>query len=152
MSDVRDAFALKRWRDSLMAREGAPAEAQETLGPIEHGLYAESRVREHPIWGPIEQLAAVPGYTAVKKAKETAGIRDTRSRPSVHEMAEGYRGIGRGMAANFGDLLALIVDGPPIATAPDPNALPPISQSMTDEQLRAFLLRNRSGDDMLAGL
>ena len=83
----------------LLRREDAPLEESHALAPAEHGAYSELRVRERPLWGPVEQLAAIPGYTA---AKAIGLMRDERtSPPSLDEMAEAYRGVGRGMKANI---------------------------------------------------
>lgn len=97
--EFRDKEAYDRWRSLLYERRGEGAN-QEYLGPKEHGAFAESRVREHPIYGPIEQLALIPGYTLSKLLRARSG----RSSASIDEMAEGYRGVGRGMASNAADL------------------------------------------------
>ena len=70
---------------------------QNVLGPKEHGAYAEMRVRKRPIYGLAEQLVAIPGYTAAKYA----GLMGGRSRASVDEMAEAYRGVGRALKKNL---------------------------------------------------
>lgn len=98
-----DQEAFERWAALLRERQGAPAARQAALGPREHGAYAELRVRDRPILGPIEQLLAIPGYTAAKGL----GLMRGRSGASVDEMAEGYRGVGRGVLQNLRDLSTL---------------------------------------------
>ena len=133
---MRDAAAFKRWRELSKARDEAGVD-QNKLGPREHGAYAESYVREHPILGPAVQGVLIPGYTAAK----ALGVQRGRSRPSVEEMAAAYQGVGRGMAANAGDALSRLAGvPPPIARLP---VTPPMSQGMSEEELRAFLLRHK---------
>jgi len=98
--DMRDPEAYERWRQLLMARYQQGAN-QQRLGPREHGAFAESMAREHPVLGPLSMLAAIPAYNAAKGAGLIEGWFD----PSVDAMAEGYRGIGRGVKANIRDLL-----------------------------------------------
>jgi len=85
--------------DLVQARDAIPKDdpRQNVLGPREHGAYAEMRVRENPVFGLVEQLAAIPGYTAAKYA----GLMGGRSKPSLDEMAEGYRGVGRALKKNL---------------------------------------------------
>lgn len=92
-----------RHADLVRQRDQYPPDhpMQASLGPKEHGAYAELRVRDNPILGPVEQLGAIPGYTAAK----LLGLMVGRSPPSIDEMAEAYRGLGRGVYANIQDLL-----------------------------------------------
>lgn len=92
--------AFARWRDLLMQRQGAAPEAQARLGPREHGAYSELRVLDNPLLGPLEQLFAIPGYTLAKQL----GVVGGRSPAGLDEMAEGYRGLGRGLLGNLGRL------------------------------------------------
>lgn len=98
-----DPNAYQRWEALYQARE-APGADQNRLGPLEHGAYAESRVRERPVLGVIEQLAMIPGYTGAK----ALGLMDSRSPASVDEMAEAYRGVGRGVSRNVQELLRML--------------------------------------------
>ena len=97
------ATPYDRWRALLMAREGASPEMQAVLGPLEHGAYSEMRVRDRPFLGPVEQLLAIPGYTLAKRL----GLMGGRSPAGLDEMAEGYRGLGRGLLGNLVALQAL---------------------------------------------
>lgn len=107
----RDPQAYERWRELYMKREEMGPEADHSkIAPLEHGAYAESRVREQPILGPIEQLLAIPGYNMAR----ALGLMDTWSPVTLDDMAESYRGLGRGVGANVGDLLTWFLgDNPP---------------------------------------
>lgn len=74
------------------------------LAALEHGAFAESNVRENPILGPPAQLLAIPGYAAAKKL----GLVEDATPPSLGQMAEAYRGLGRGFSRNVNELLQAI--------------------------------------------
>lgn len=139
MPGYRDPGAFNRWGALLQARNRLPSSdraAQNYLGGLEHGAYAESVVRERPVTGPLLMSLMIPGYTAAK----ALGLRSGRSEPSLHEMWEGYRGLGRGYAANLGDMLSQTMGDPqPIAKPPVSR---PMSQGMTPEQLTQYVLRH----------
>lgn len=92
--------AYQRWQDLYQQRMQIPPDdpQQQVLGPKEHGAYAEFRVRDKPIYGLLEQMLAIPGYTAAK----SAGLMEGWSKPGIDEMAEAYRGLGRGLLGNLG--------------------------------------------------
>lgn len=141
MPEFSDPSAYNRWRE-LLAQRREPGAEQEVLGPFEHGAYAESRVREHPLYGVVEQLGAVPGYTLAKALRLQSG----RSPASVDEMAEGYRGIGRGVAANIGDLLdSLSLGHQPRAAKPSTGPAP-LSQRMAEQGMLSSWLRRMRED------
>ena len=96
-----DELAAKdRWREYVYARDRLPVEQAKALGPAEHGAYAEYRVLSEPLLGTIEQLGAIPAYTG---AKSLGLMMDERtSPPSLDEMAEGYRGMGRAWSQMLG--------------------------------------------------
>ena len=83
--------AWRRWLDLYRARN-QPGASQEHLGPLEHGAFSQSLVAQNPLWS-VPLLFATPVYSAAK----SMGLLQTRSPASVDEMAEGYRGIGRGL-------------------------------------------------------
>ena len=87
--------AWRRWLE-LYRQRNQPGASQEHLGPLEHGAFAESMVSRNPLWS-VPLLFATPAYSAAKHA----GLLQTRSPASVDEMAEGYRGIGRGLLSYF---------------------------------------------------
>jgi len=92
--------ARQRWADLLRQRNFGGLEQSNALGPAEHGAYSEMRVREHPVFGTVEQLALIPAYEATKASGLLGllGLADeTTSPPSLDSMAEGYRGVGRGL-------------------------------------------------------
>lgn len=92
--------ARQRWADLLRQRNFGGLEQSNALGPAEHGAYSEMRVREHPVFGTVEQLALIPAYEAAKASGLLGllGLADeTTSPPSLDSMAEGYRGVGRGL-------------------------------------------------------
>lgn len=116
--EMADPMAYDRWRRLLEQRWAAgPEGGQEKLGPLEHGAFAESFVREHPLLGPASMLAAIPAYDAAK----ATGLVEGWTPASVDSLAEGYRGVGRGVAANIGDLLAALSGTRPPAVRPPEN-------------------------------
>lgn len=140
--ELRDPAARRRAQEAYRAREGVNDQAtQNRLGALEHGAWAESRVREQPLLGVAELLGAIPAYTLAKALRLQGG----RSEPGLDELAEGYKGLGRGLGANLGDLLNAFT-GSPAPVAEPGSGFPPMTQGMTDEQLRAFLLRNKDYD------
>ena len=88
-----------RWAmlDNARDMEGAD---QAKLGPVEHGAWAEYDARKNPITGPLNLLWMVPAYEAAK----AAGLRSGRSPASLDSMAEGYRGMWRGVEHNLSEL------------------------------------------------
>lgn len=99
-----------RWRELLRQRNMGGLETSHALAPAEHGAYAEMRTRERPLLGPVEQLALIPAYEGAKATGllDLLGLQDdTTSPPSLESMAEGYRGVGRGVASNLRGLLGL---------------------------------------------
>lgn len=91
--EERAFYELLRARDAIPKNDPR----QNILGPREHGAYAEMRVRKRPIYGLAEQLVAIPAYTAAK----AVGVMGGRSKPSIDEMAEAYRGVGRALKKNL---------------------------------------------------
>lgn len=102
MRDEDDESSFAQWASLINARNALEPDdpMQNVLGPREHGAYAEMRVDDYPVYGVLEQLLAIPAYTAAKKL----GIMGGRSQPSIDEMAEAYRGVGRGIRRNFLEL------------------------------------------------
>ena len=80
-----------RWMD-LVAQRNEPGANQAQLGPREHGAYMEHLVAGNPLWA-IPALGMIPGYEAAK----AMGMLSGRSPPSLDSMAEGYRGMWRGL-------------------------------------------------------
>ena len=89
----------QRWLNLWRQREADPSnvEMQRHLGPLEHGAWAEMMVSQNPLWS-LSLLGAIPGYTA---GKALGLLGPTWSPASVDEMAEGYRGVGRGLLSYF---------------------------------------------------
>lgn len=100
---ARRRASKDRWQELYRQREKATKEEQAVLGPREHGAWAEFRVIDNPVYGPIEQLFAIPGYTAAK----AVGLLGGRSPASVDELAEAYKGMGRGLISNL-ELLRML--------------------------------------------
>lgn len=84
-----------RWLKLYQARN-EPEANQRVLGPREHGAFAESVVSENPLMA-VPLLFATPAYSVAKEL----GLLKTRSPASLDEVAEGYRGIGRGLMRWF---------------------------------------------------
>lgn len=134
----RDPAAHNRLREAYTRRTGVNDQAEQNrLGALEHGAFTEHQVRENPILGPLTQLALVPGYDIAK----ALGVVSGRSDPSLMSTAEGYRGIGRGVAANIGDVLNSMTGAPdPIAMTPEQQ---PLSQSMRPDQIQAMVMQEK---------
>ena len=71
---------------------------QDTLAPYEHQAFAREWTQENPLVAAPSLTFAIPGYALAK----LLGIKHGRSRPSLAEMAGGYRGIGQGLLAYMG--------------------------------------------------
>lgn len=103
--EEQEEAARQRWM-ALALRRGpraTPAE-RDRLAPAEHGAYAEYRTMERPVYGAVEQLALIPSYEIAKKLGllRALGLADENtSPPSLDSMAEGYRGVGRGIKNLF---------------------------------------------------
>lgn len=82
---------LLRLRNSLPDNDPR----QRTLGPLEHAAFAREWTMENP-WLAVPSLAvSIPGYSLAKMF----GAQRGRSRASLGEMAQSYRGVGSGLAA-----------------------------------------------------
>jgi hypothetical protein len=77
------------------AREGASAEEQERLAPLEHRAFAREWTKESPVVAPVALTFAIPLYTLAK----SLGILTARSPASLREITEGYKGIYEGLKA-----------------------------------------------------
>lgn len=135
----RDALAkgrhLKRYADRSKART---QDEINYYGARDHGAYAESMVREMPVLGAAFQLGAIPAYNALKALGVLEG--EGSSEGSLGAMAEAYRGVGRGVRDNIGDALHWFTgEADPIA---QPRVYPPDTQGMSEEALRAMVLRS----------
>ena len=91
--------AQDEWMKAYNARDRSDLTQEEMnrLAAEEHSKYAEFRVTDRPVLGFLEQLFGIPAWTLAKKF----GILDGRSDSSLDEMAEGYRGLGRGIQNTF---------------------------------------------------
>lgn len=80
--------------DLLKAREGVTDQAEQNrLAGFEHRAFARERTEENPA-NAVGLAAAIPTYAAAK----TVGVMKGRSETSVSQMAQGYKGIGEGLA------------------------------------------------------
>ena len=81
---------------------------QDVLGPIDHGYAVQDFVQNSPVSGLLASPLGIPAYTLLKALskgsmgdympewlREVAG--NARSRPSLDEIIEGYKGYGRGI-------------------------------------------------------
>lgn len=94
--DLAIQAAIQRFKEIQAQRQAlSPKDPrQEHLAPIEHGAFAERFTLEHPLYAPFSLLAAIPGYQLAK----LLGFRGNEGTgPSLAAMAEGYRGLGRGV-------------------------------------------------------
>ena len=82
---------LLRLRNSLAPDDPRQAE----LAPFEHEAFAREWVMENPTVAVPSLAVAIPGYTVAKKL----GLFGARTPGSLVEMAQSYRGMGRGLAA-----------------------------------------------------
>jgi soluble lytic murein transglycosylase-like protein len=74
-------------------REGASTqEEQDRLAPYEHRAFAREAVAETPALA-VPIAVATPLYQVAK----LAGVERTRSKPSLKQVTEGYKGIGEGL-------------------------------------------------------
>ena len=95
---MTDEEAFQRWAMLQNARRAAGPDrrVQNILGPIEHGAFAETFVRNNPVLGPLSMLGAIPAYELKKLA-----VGGEWSDPSLESMMQGFKGLGRGVAANL---------------------------------------------------
>lgn len=74
---------------------------QHQLGPLEHGAFARQWTRDNPFLAVPSLLGAIPAYTGYKTLAQLLGQPVARSKPSLDEMAEGYRGMWLGLRDLF---------------------------------------------------
>lgn len=125
------------WAQLLRQRNTNPdQDFQNAVGKAEHAAYAKMRVKDRPLWGPIEQAVSIPAYTAAK----ALGLRRGRSEPSLDEVGAGYAGMLSGLKENVGDAMNYVTDSPsPIA---EPPRSPTMSEGLTEGEIRAMVLRS----------
>ncbi len=87
--DKHDGDLLKAWSDALKNRKNRELDKERAL--VEHYLYARHRVDEEGLYGAIEQLLAIPGYTVLKALGLKSDDPKTTA-PSVDEIYHGYEG------------------------------------------------------------
>lgn len=91
----RNALARAPWAELLQMRKAAQTQAeQDLLADYEHRAYAREQVAENPAMA-VPYVAMVPGYQALKLLRGGAG---SRSAASLHQLLQGYAGIGDGLA------------------------------------------------------
>lgn len=77
-----------------IAREKAKTpEEQKHIAPYEHRAFAREYVEENPVSGTIGLAAAIPAYQAYKAIGS-----DSRTGLQGKQIAQGYKGIGEGLA------------------------------------------------------
>ncbi len=91
-----DLYKYQRLRD-LIPRD-SPLHA--VYGPLEHGQFTQDEVGRNPLMA-IPMLAFIPAYTGLKAM---GAFPRARSPASLDEMAEAYRGVGRGLIDAAGKL------------------------------------------------
>lgn len=84
---------LLRLRNSLPDHD--PRHAM--LGPLEHAAFAREWTMENPLVAVPSLAVSIPGYSLAKLFGKRA-----RTGASLNEMAQGYRGVGKGLAALMG--------------------------------------------------
>lgn len=93
-----------QWMRTMASRDRVPASDRRrhnVLGPKEHAAYAQYQVARRPVLNTILQLGYIPAYTGAK----ALGILGGRSDATLDEMAEAYRGVGRGVQNAIADVL-----------------------------------------------
>lgn len=110
-------MALDELRSRVPGGWTANNPGHDVLGPKEHGAWVESMIDDNLGWAPL-MLGAIPLYTGFKKL----GILQGRSKPSIEEMDEAYRGLGRGLGNRVNNLFDAFVDGDKI-TVPEQQIL-----------------------------
>jgi len=99
--DVRMQRALAdRLRKSGQMSEQEWQQEQDLLAGSDRKAYAEEMVSDNPLMA-IPLLGGIPADHAAK----VLGITSGRSNPSLHSLAEGYRGVGQGLENSFARLL-----------------------------------------------
>jgi hypothetical protein len=66
--------------------------AQDLIAPYEHRAYAREIVKENPLFA-LGLFGAIPGYQAAK----VTGLQKTRSKPSMEQMIQAYKGLFEGL-------------------------------------------------------
>jgi hypothetical protein len=80
---------LRQLRDQYP--DDSPMQAQ--LAPYEHQAFAREWTQDNPLIAAPALAASIPGYALAK----LLGLQHGRTKPSLAEMAAGYRGIGQGL-------------------------------------------------------
>lgn len=66
------------------------------LGPLEHAAFAREWTMENPALAVPSLMVSIPGYSLAKLFGKRA-----RTKASLAEMGQSYRGVGSGLAALF---------------------------------------------------
>ncbi len=82
---------MRRLRDQYP--DNSPMQAQ--LAPYEHQAFAREWTQDNPLVAAPALSVSIPGYALMK----LLGLQGGRTKPSLAEMAGGYRGIGQGLAS-----------------------------------------------------
>lgn len=70
-----------------------PGANQEVLAPQEHRAFAREWVQDNPVLALPSLTFAIPAYAAAK----SLGLIGARTKPSLNQMAESYRGMWDGL-------------------------------------------------------
>jgi len=109
-ANLYETQRLRRVADKLRESGDLGAEEhqvyQNKLAAKDRGFYAESEVGNNPLNAAL-LLAEIPAYAAYKKLTG-----EGRSVPSLDTMAEGYRGIGRGLKGQYQRVLSRLLRNP----------------------------------------
>ncbi len=84
-----------RWL-SLVSARNEPGANQSVLGPLEHGAWAAYQTHKNPLMA-LPLMYMIPGYEAAK----AVGLMSGRNPASLDSLAEGYRGMWRGLLERY---------------------------------------------------
>jgi|GEM_PF-5095657 len=70
--------------------------SQDTIAKYEHRAFARELAKEDPL-ASLGLVALIPGYQAAK----VAGTTKSRSQPSLAQAAQGFMGLGEGLASHL---------------------------------------------------
>jgi hypothetical protein len=82
--------------DLYRARFNYP-DMQDQLAPYEHRAFARQWAQESPVMAGLSLPFAIPAYSIYK----AIGLGNSRSKPSIDEIIQGYKGLGEGLLGHF---------------------------------------------------
>ena len=70
---------------------------QNAIAPYEHRAFAREWAQESPVMAGLSLPFAIPAYSLYK----ALGLGNSRSKPSMEEVMQGYTGLGEGLLSHF---------------------------------------------------